>query len=699
MSVQPLENAFDCMEPHRHLPADLRGAFWAAGVLVRERPAAFAEALAWLHEDYSEGAVRGRLLRRVEKRYRAALCRIREGLDLCDMFPRRLALRAMAANFALERRRRLLRRFCAHRTFEYSRVPDEFVEKLLREPAVIRQWLTELTVGTARARGWRLEGDAVVTRNPKNENNVVGAENVETVWRWLDDQCLRAQQAAKARRNEGRAEADGEARDKVRRLRLAVEDATEADLPAGEAGNRWALRVVLLGCLLTQPEHVALPGELCAWSWDSEGELYGQLTGGLPFVAGREGVLFAPEAMRRGAEVLALPVSTVAAFGNLLQRALVLCGGSEESGDKVKGAVDRETVVVAFERLSVDLTAMVKQRIPEDAALEAERRKLSGHHHTDRWVFWQRVCERVEGCGRHLAALREKLRAGGEYTTSRIDLLDGVQSALSNVYGVLSLMALPSWPFAPEHSSNELATGEEAQNNHAAKKFDAARATLQGFVDMVRGWLLASDATSTRIGADAKQDLPDGTPGYRSWTQIDLDSAIRTYKADRAAAYSDLCEAVKSNRPGLKKKAREIWGRNAIARALGVKSKSMVSKSPAWIAIAQDLGLPLNRNRRALGTRHTQRSGKVGYDIAVEEKSAKSAKKSDDTPVEKPSETAERQETIRRINTLANSGRSANEKISNQSAAEALLKSLQRGECTDAQAREVVEMALDNLDY
>jgi hypothetical protein len=86
-------------------------------------------------------------------------------------------------------------------------------------------------------------------------------------------------------------------------------------------------------------------------------------------------------------------------------------------------------------------------------------------------------------------------------------------------------------------------------------------------------------ATPTEPPASAPTAKAD--PELRSWTQKELDKAIRQYKAERAASYADLLDAVRRNKPGAKKKAQEIYGRNAIARALGVKAKAMVSKSPA----------------------------------------------------------------------------------------------------------------------
>jgi hypothetical protein len=75
--------------------------------------------------------------------------------------------------------------------------------------------------------------------------------------------------------------------------------------------------------------------------------------------------------------------------------------------------------------------------------------------------------------------------------------------------------------------------------------------------------------------------------------------------------------------------------------------------------------------------------------------SARPTEGADNAPAEEQLETAERQETIRRINAMARAGRSVKEKAANQQAANELIQKLQRGECTDDQARQVVEMALN----
>ncbi|MFO0800499.1 MAG: hypothetical protein U0804_23780 [Gemmataceae bacterium] len=106
------------------------------------------------------------------------------------------------------------------------------------------------------------------------------------------------------------------------------------------------------------------------------------------------------------------------------------------------------------------------------------------------------------------------------------------------------------------------------------------------------------------------------TPPLRSWTQPKLDAAIREYAARRAGALKSLREAVQGDRKGAVESARDMFGRNEIARALGVKSRAMISKSEAWTEIADDLRL----RPRPDGYRGLKRSGKIGFDKAADDK-------------------------------------------------------------------------------
>jgi hypothetical protein len=331
-------------------------------------------------------------------------------------------------------------------------------------------------------------------------------------------------------------------------------------------------------------------------------------------------------------------------------------------------------------------------------------------------MLWRETRLLAERCIPHLAEARSALVRRGTLSPNRNSKLDDAQNALSNLVGAISNPQLTNWTSAPRHSGRTAELEPEKLNNEMATLFDQARVTLTRFTDWLTSasselvtletvsskiateWTFGASFETTITSKSMPTELPTSTTSKLvSWTQPDLDKAIRQYKADRAARYKELCDAVKRNNPRAKKDAQAQYGRNAIARALNVRSKTMVSKSTAWLAIAKDLGFPLHRERHAKGTRRTQTPGRIGYDIAIEDKSATPAEGSDHAPAEQPLESAERQETIRRINAMTRSG-SEQERVDRQKTADDLIQSLQRGDRTDDQVRQIVELAFISSD-
>ena len=94
----------------------------------------------------------------------------------------------------------------------------------------------------------------------------------------------------------------------------------------------------------------------------------------------------------------------------------------------------------------------------------------------------------------------------------------------------------------------------------------------------------------------------------RSWTQHDLDNAIREYKAQRAAAYRELAEGVSKGRRKACEAARRVFGRNVIANALRCRAPAMVSKSKVWQAMRHELQLSAK----------VTRCHRIGLEVAVE---------------------------------------------------------------------------------
>src|SRR5262249_28730471 len=126
-------------------------------------------------------------------------------------------------------------------------------------------------------------------------------------------------------------------------------------------------------------------------------------------------------------------------------------------------------------------------------------------------------------------------------------------------------------------------------------------------------------------------------PELRSWTQPDLDDAIRSYKAARAVIYYELVQAIGHRGRGAKQTAQRQFGRNAIARALGVRSRAMVTKSPVWQEMARELRLShKHEDRRPAG-----RLRRVGFERAQEDQ----AEEVGDTVQEE----VDRRETVRLV--------------------------------------------------
>ena len=129
---------------------------------------------------------------------------------------------------------------------------------------------------------------------------------------------------------------------------------------------------------------------------------------------------------------------------------------------------------------------------------------------------------------------------------------------------------------------------------------------------------------NSRVQASRNLPKPKASadPPKRSWTQGDLDEAIREHKAKRAPSfqqYVSLLDDPKtpaSKKKAIRSQAAKMFGRNVIARDMGVKSAKMVSQSKPWIAIAEALGLP-----RRTGKTKTNRPARIGHDIAVEQAS------------------------------------------------------------------------------
>jgi len=212
---------------------------------------------------------------------------------------------------------------------------------------------------------------------------------------------------------------------------------------------------------------------------------------------------------------------------------------------------------------------------------------------------------------------------------------------------------------------------------HEDKEF-AGLISLTDAFEFVDGRLrLRKNSISSKLrvpSTESQQTRPtakrSGTIPKRSWTQSDLDDEIRKYKAERSPSFSDLSDAVRRGQKNAIEAAGRLFGRNVIASALGVKSPAMVTNSAVWQAIADELGIPRGKHRNA------PKLKKIGLDIAME------AQASHVSP--QPFDSAVRSETIRLVHSSLPADQS-----------EPILEKLQRGDISDDQAREVIDLVKD----
>jgi hypothetical protein len=187
---------------------------------------------------------------------------------------------------------------------------------------------------------------------------------------------------------------------------------------------------------------------------------------------------------------------------------------------------------------------------------------------------------------------------------------------------------------------------------------DIETATKQ--LDQLEQWIRQKHKPSRVVPVKRDQSVR-----MRSWTQGDLNDAIRKYKAQRASTYPALVDAVKKGRPGAISAARKMFGRNAIAKKLSVRAPAMVSNSEAWREIASELQLDKKNNAGRPRKR-------TGLDDAVAESSEASSDSAFDEAV--------RNETLRLI-----------QRALPREVAEALSNQLSIGTTSDDKARQIIE--------
>ena len=307
------------------------------------------------------------------------------------------------------------------------------------------------------------------------------------------------------------------------------------------------------------------------------------------------------------------------------------------------------------------------------------------------------------------------------------DLADMVQSALDAHAAdqAVDLARSEQWLQVrqrySELSVNLIVNGHESLARRVDREYQALREAIRRAVESQNGKSVADDYVlweavtefqftvghlerrhrqlDSMSHVEPAKQLPkpasQGDPPKRSWTQGDLDDAIREYKAKRASSYQRLLSVLDdpksspSSKRTARKQAKELFGRNVIARALGVKSAKMVSQSQPWIAMAKELGLERKTGKQAGAGRPTR----IGQDIAIERASTDAADTDDHAAADAAILREEREETLRRIRKLAES-----ELPKAKESAKALMDSFNEVEMTDDQVRHNVAILMGSDD-
>jgi len=117
---------------------------------------------------------------------------------------------------------------------------------------------------------------------------------------------------------------------------------------------------------------------------------------------------------------------------------------------------------------------------------------------------------------------------------------------------------------------------------------------------------LARHQASIREQVQSKELKPGKS---RRWTQRDVDKEIQKLRTAGAAKIKKLRQLINRDEESAKREAKKLYTRNAIARKLKA-SGALISRSPEWQELADQLGLP--RGRKTAGRRN------FGFDEAVE---------------------------------------------------------------------------------
>lgn len=252
--------------------------------------------------------------------------------------------------------------------------------------------------------------------------------------------------------------------------------------------------------------------------------------------------------------------------------------------------------------------------------------------------------------------------------------------------------------FAQAHASiGEIKINNAVQNTIQVNNDAVASAISTAFEKLGVIFQNALSSKETQSKSVARKTSKSDHAPKRSWTTEELEEAIRDYRAERASTLQEFVSILDNPKTSLSKKrlarknAIKLFGRNVIARALGVKSAKMVGDTMAWKAVAGLLGLPRKTNE--VTRKYSIREDDDASEPASRPRSAtkpysedESSFSPDDILMQK-----EREETLKYIRRLAHSMRDGADKQ-----AASLFSEYDAGLKTDEQVRAIVDSLLSD---
>jgi hypothetical protein len=173
----------------------------------------------------------------------------------------------------------------------------------------------------------------------------------------------------------------------------------------------------------------------------------------------------------------------------------------------------------------------------------------------------------------------------------------------------------------------------------------------------------------------------------RPWTRHELELAIQQYKATHSAQLQQFLgilgnkKSTAMEKRSARRAAQRIFGRNAITRALGVKSARLVGETTTWKSLVALLGL---RSKTTSIARHILREELVKSNTAV---TMESRPVHSYAAVDTELMDAEREETLRCIREFSQS-----HKKDAKEAARSIYEKYKKNEMTDDQVRETIAL-------